>query len=157
MIGARVAAEARSWIGTPWCHGASCKAAGADCLGLVRGVWRGVVGAEPAAVPPYPVDWAEAGGALALAKALRQHFGPAGIEAVGDVLLFQLSSRGPAKHLGVQTVCGSAPRFVHACSGHGVVEVALSAPWRRRLVARFAFPDARAAWRKPTWQTHGGD
>ena len=140
MTGARVVAEARSWVGTPWCHGASCKGAGADCLGLVRGIWRGVVGPEPAALPPYPMDWAEAGGASALAEAMERHFRPTDVEAEGDVLLFQLSSRGPAKHLGVQTACGAVPRFLHACSGHGVVEVALSAPWRRRLVARFGFP-----------------
>ena len=142
MIGVQVAAEARAWLGTPWCHGASCKGAGTDCLGLLRGVWRGVLGPEPAVVPPYPMDWAEAGGALALARALEHHFRQADVEAIGDVLLFRLSPRGAAKHLGLQTACGPVPRFVHACSGHGVVEVALSAPWRRRLVGRFSFPEA---------------
>lgn len=142
MIGARVAAAARDWVGTPWCHGASCKGGGADCLGLVRGVWREVLGSEPVTVPAYPTDWAEAGAAEALTQALRHHFRVCDTEAIGDVLLFRLSSRGPAKHLGLQTDCGAVPRFVHACSGHGVVEVALSAPWRRRLVARFCFPEA---------------
>ncbi|MGB3409057.1 MAG: peptidase, partial [Jannaschia sp.] len=28
-----------------------------------------------------------------------------------------------------------------AYSGHGVVESPLSAPWRRRIVARFEFPE----------------
>ena len=31
---------ARSWIGTPYEHQASCAGAGADCLGLLRGIWR---------------------------------------------------------------------------------------------------------------------
>ena len=47
---------------------------------------------------------------------------------------------GVAKHVGVQTRIGTEARFVHAYSGHGVVETFLSFPWRRRLVARFAFP-----------------
>jgi len=31
-------------------------------------------------------------------------------------------------------------KFIHAYSGHGVVESPLSAPWQRRIVARFQFP-----------------
>ncbi|MGY6409695.1 MAG: peptidase [Alkalilacustris sp.] len=140
MTGVQVARFARSWVGTPWCHGASCKGAGADCLGLVRGVWRDILGRDPVGVPPYREDWAETGEAMALVDALQHHLKPAETEGVGDVLLFRLSARGPAKHLGLQTACGAAPRFVHACSGHGVVEVALSAPWGRRLVSRFTLP-----------------
>jgi cell wall-associated NlpC family hydrolase len=49
---AAIVAEARSWIGTPYRHQASLKGVGTDCLGLLRGVWRGVIGAEPEAVPP---------------------------------------------------------------------------------------------------------
>ncbi|HXO72313.1 MAG TPA: peptidase P60, partial [Bradyrhizobium sp.] len=37
---AAIVAEARSWIGTRYCHQASLKGVGCDCLGLVRGVWR---------------------------------------------------------------------------------------------------------------------
>ncbi|MFZ2468534.1 MAG: peptidase, partial [Parvibaculum sedimenti] len=44
---AAVVAAARAWIGTPYRHQASCKGAGADCLGLVRGLWREFHGAEP--------------------------------------------------------------------------------------------------------------
>jgi hypothetical protein len=56
----RIIAEARSWIGTPYRHQASLKGVGCDCLGLLRGVWRAVMGAEPE-TPPYAPDWAEAG------------------------------------------------------------------------------------------------
>lgn len=138
----RVAAAARGWIGTPWCHGASCRGAGSDCLGLLRGLWRELCGPEPEPVPAYPCDWAESGADMALHDALARNFlwrEPAA-EAVGDVLLFRLRAGGPAKHLAIQVACGAHPAFVHACAGHGVVEAALSAPWRRRLVARFAFP-----------------
>lgn len=58
-IGERVACVARGWIGTPYRHQASSKAAGADCLGLLRGVWREIYGDEPEAVPAYTPDWSE--------------------------------------------------------------------------------------------------
>ena len=42
----RLVSEARLWLGTPYVHQMACRGAGCDCLGLVRGVWRGVYGAE---------------------------------------------------------------------------------------------------------------
>jgi NlpC/P60 family putative phage cell wall peptidase len=138
----RVVEIARSWIGTPYLHQASCRGAGADCLGLVRGVWREFRGAEPVAVPPYSPDWSEARREEALWIAARRHLVPreAGVAEPGDVLLFRMRAGSVAKHLGILTESGTAPRFIHAYSGHGVVENSLSAPWRRRVVAAFAFP-----------------
>jgi NlpC/P60 family putative phage cell wall peptidase len=45
--GERVLALAGGWIGTPYRHQASLKGVGCDCLGLIRGIWRGVYGHEP--------------------------------------------------------------------------------------------------------------
>ena len=44
---AAIVSEARAWIATPYVHQQATKGAGCDCLGLVRGVWRVVMGAEP--------------------------------------------------------------------------------------------------------------
>ena len=44
---AAIVAEARGWIGTPYRHQASLKGVGADCIGLVRGVWRAFHGEDP--------------------------------------------------------------------------------------------------------------
>ena len=60
MRRAAIVAAARSWIGTPYRHQASLKGVGCDCLGLLRGVWRDVVGDEPERPPAYSRDWAEA-------------------------------------------------------------------------------------------------
>jgi len=54
-----IVAAARGWLGTPYRHQAACRGAGCDCLGLVRGVWREVVGDEPDRPPAYSVDWSE--------------------------------------------------------------------------------------------------
>jgi NlpC/P60 family putative phage cell wall peptidase len=136
-----IVTAARRWIGTPYLHQASRRGAGADCLGLVRGVWREVIGAEPAAIPPYGPDWSEPQGEERLWDAARTYLQekPLDREAPGDVLLFRMRDGGVAKHLGIAAEVGAGASFIHAYSGHGVVESALTPPWRRRIVARFAF------------------
>lgn len=129
---------ARGWIGTPYLHQGSCPGAGADCLGLIRGLWRARLGAEPEAVPPYSPRWDELGGDEALWAAMARHFRPAPVARPGQVLLFRMAARARAKHLGVASGPAS---FIHACPRAGVIEVALSAPWARRVVARFDWPD----------------
>lgn len=141
---ARVVAIARRWIGTPYRHQASVEGAGCDCLGLVRGVWRELKGAEPAgAVPVYSMDWGEPQREESLWAAARTYLvqKPLDEVAAGDVLLFRMRARAVAKHLGIQAATGASCSFVHAYSGHDVTESPLSLPWRRRIVARFAFPE----------------
>ncbi len=137
-----VVTAARRWIGTPYRHQASVRGAGTDCLGLLRGVWREVYGAEPEAVPPYSADWSEPQGEETLWHAALRHLElkPLSRPDAGDVLLFRMRDGAVAKHLGIQSEAGAQPTFIHAYSGHGVVESPLSAPWRRRIAARFAFP-----------------
>lgn len=135
-----IVAAARGWIGTPYVHQASCRGAGADCLGLLRGVWREVMGAEPEAVPPYTADWSEAGGREDLMAAAGRWLCPSAGVAAGQVLLFRMREGAVAKHLGIQAETGAGASFIHAYGGHGVVESPLSEPWARRVVARFDFP-----------------
>ena len=133
---------ARSWIGTPYVHQASAKGAGADCLGLLRGVWRELFGAEPEAVPAYSPDWSEPQRIEALWAAAARHLveKPVAQIAPGDVILFRMRAGSVAKHLGIVGRAGASASFIHSYSGHGVLESALTAPWRRRIVAAFEFP-----------------
>lgn len=135
-----VVAVARGWIGTPYLHQASLRGAGADCLGLLRGVWREVVGPEPEAVPSYTPDWSEAGQREDLWHAAERWLRPARAAGPGQVLLFRMREGMVAKHLGISAEEGGMPSFVHAYCGHGVVESPLSDPWARRIVGRFDFP-----------------
>ena len=139
--GAHIVALAREWLGTPYLHQASCKGAGTDCLGLLRGIWREVLGAEPMPVPAYTADWSEAGGREDLLTAARLWLLPVAEPGLGDVLVFRMRAGAVAKHLGIASVLGDAPRFIHAYSGHAVVETALSEPWQRRIAARLRFPE----------------
>ena len=137
-----IVAEARSWIGTPYLHQASVKGAGADCLGLLRGVWRAVCGAEPEPVPAYTADWAEPDGReVLMAAAARVLCRKQARDAlIGDVILFRMRDGSIAKHLGIQSAVGAEAAFIHAYTHHGVIESPLSLPWERRIAARFAFP-----------------
>ena len=137
---ARLLAEARTWLGTPYHHQMSVKGLGTDCLGLVRGLWRGLYGAEPEPVPAYSRDWAEASGRETLLLSARRHFTP--IEPAearpGDLLVFRYRQGSAAKHVGLLT--GPAT-LIHACESGPVCEIVLTPWWRRRIAAVFAFPD----------------
>lgn len=140
---AKVVEIARSWIGTPYCHQASVKGVGTDCLGLVRGLWRALYISEPELVPEYSATWSEATGEERLWHAARRHLivqNCAGEPKPGEILLFRMRKSGVAKHFGIAACQGGCPSFIHAYSGHSVVESALSTPWRKRIVERFVFP-----------------
>jgi NlpC/P60 family putative phage cell wall peptidase len=137
----RVIAAARGWLGTPYHDQASVRGVGCDCLGLVRGVWREVVGPEPLALPPYSRDWGETGECEPLAEAARQvmqELPSTGI-VPGALILFRMRTGSVAKHCGIVT---APDRFIHAYERTGVVEVPLDAAWRRRIVFAFLFPSA---------------
>ena len=137
---AAIVAAARGWIGTPYHHQASLKHVGCDCLGLVRGLWRELVGPEPEGLPAYSPDWAEADRSERLLAAGDRHFARVDVAAAqpGDVLLFRWRDGAAAKHLAILT---APDRIVHAYDAAKMVaEVSLVPFWRRRIVAAFRFP-----------------
>lgn len=140
----KIVREARGWIETPYRHQASLKGAGADCLGLVRGIWRGVIGPEPEGTwPRYTPEWAETTGIDKLLDALGRHctaIDPATILG-GDILLFRWREDLPAKHV---AILATRTRMVHAHSRHAVKETEIPRQWRERVVGAFAYPGAVA-------------
>lgn len=137
-----IVAAARGWIGTPYRHQASAKGAGCDCLGLIRGVYREVMGDEPEMPPAYAPDWAEARGPNeAMVEAARRHLIERDRAAMmpGDVMLFRLTPGTSAKHA---AICTPDNRMIHAYSGHSVAETSLTPWWARRLAFVFSFPES---------------
>jgi NlpC/P60 family putative phage cell wall peptidase len=142
---AGIVAEARAWIDTPYRHQASLKGAGADCLGLIRGVYRTFYGPEKESIAPYSPNWAEETGQETLRDAARRHL--VEIDAApfrdgaplndGDVILIRVRDRGPAKHA---AIVSGADSIIHAYDRHAVAENALPAAWRRRIAYAFRFP-----------------
>lgn len=144
---ALIAERARGWLGTPYRHQASLKGEGADCLGLVRGLWREAIGPEPEPPPPYSADWAETGGEEVLLAALKRWMVEISPEAaaVGDILVFRMAIGAPARHCGVLSQGGlkrdaDEARMIHAYWGRAVVESWLGSWWRARVAAAFAWP-----------------
>lgn len=129
---------ARRFLGTPYRHQASLAGAGCDCLGLLRGVWRALYGAEPEAMPPYRADMRDPLNAAALRDAAERLLVPkAGPVEAGQVVLFRLNRMVEPKHCGIMV---SADRFIHAQERLGVVEANLTEGWRARVYGRFRFP-----------------
>lgn len=135
----QIVRAAEGWIGTPYQHQASRKGAGTDCLGLLRGVWRELCGAEPLAVPPYSPDWAGVEPGDMLMRAARTCLAeiPAGSAREGDVLLFRMGLGAPAKHCAIIAAPG---RIIHAYWGRSVCITRLVPWWERRIAAAFSFP-----------------
>ncbi len=134
-----VVAAARLFRGTPYRHQASLAGAGCDCLGLLRGVWRGLYGAEPMAVPAYRADMRDPTNAGALRRAAEALLvAEAGPMAAGQVLLFRLGGLAEPKHCGILV---SPTRFIHAQERLGVVEADMTEAWARRVSGRFRFPE----------------
>lgn len=134
-----IVAAALDWVGTPYQHQASRKGAGTDCLGLLRGVWRELLGSEPCIVPPYSPDWRDTGPADRLLEEVRAcmvEIAP-GRANTGDVLLFRMALGAPTKHCALIT----EPRhIIHAYWGRSVCVTRLVPWWERRIAAAFAFP-----------------
>lgn len=165
----KVCNSARGWIGTPYHHQQSVKGAGCDCLGLLRGVYREVVGAEPEKMPNYSPGWDEVSKREDMLTVCARHlvdecgdylsprsdnagngdasarhgFAPGlvtdRIVAPGRVIVFRMKRTAVAKHCGVVVQGG---RFIHSHEGHGVVEVDLAPHWAAKIVGVFAFPGA---------------
>ncbi len=136
---ARIVKAARRWIGTPYHDQASVRGVGCDCLGLLRGVWRDVVGPEPMPVPPYSRDWGETGPVEVLAEAARAAMQELEVSEArsGDVILFRMRAGAIAKHVGILSGVG---RFIHAYERTGVIEEHLTPAWQRRIAFAFRFP-----------------
>ncbi len=147
---ARIVKATRRWLGTPYHDQASVRGVGCDCLGLLRGVWRDVVGPEPLddtrPVPPYSRDWGEAGPIEVLAEAARAAMVELDISEArtGDVILFRMRAGAIAKHCGIlsgNNRSGRSHRFIHAYERSGVIEEHLTPAWQRRIAYAFRFPD----------------
>ena len=136
-----VVATAHSWLGTPYHDQASQRGVGCDCLGLARGVWRDVVGAESFPIPPYSRDWGEIGPREVLAEGARCMMAEVALaDAVpGALVLFRMTPRAIAKHVGILTTPES---FIHSYERLGVIEEVLTPIWRRRIAFAFLFPES---------------
>lgn len=138
------AAEARLWIGTPYRDQHSTRGAGCDCLGLLRGVYRSVVGAEPETPPPYGPSWGEVGDREPMLEAADRHLirvqrpiAPGDLSS-GDVLVFRMRRGRVAKHCAIVTGVGL---MTHACaSSDRVAEHIITPYWFTKIAGVYQWP-----------------
>jgi NlpC/P60 family putative phage cell wall peptidase len=130
-------AEILLWIGTPFVKDASLRGVGADCAGLIHGVWREGFSTSYPQRPSRETSIETAAATLLLAQPLNP--------APADILLFAPKAGEPATHAGFITdATPKAARFVHAHWGQGVVESRFGAWWAARLVGVYSFPETQS-------------
>lgn len=126
-VGVIIAAEAQSWIGTPFVWQGRVKGVGVDCKGLVAGVAQAVGRPEGQSLEALAGDYGVRVDALRLRRGLARLFDPASEIAPGDVLL--LTMGGKPQHLGIAI---DPRRMVH-CYSAGPQQVIEAAIGRGRL------------------------
>lgn len=141
----QIISTARSWIGTPYRHRVVKKGrnGGADCVGLVIGVYNELYGESVGKIPEYTPWWAEETGEELMVELMRSHrhsielgrdeLGP------GDIFVLRMKYNGPAKHCGFVSFNN---QIIHAYSGHAVLETDWPAGWKRRIRYGFRFGKA---------------
>lgn len=125
-------AAARACLGTPFHHQGRLAGVGLDCIGLIV-VALGQVGV---AVQDR-TDYAPRPDGVSLLAALEAH-GARRVDAIeaGDILLFRYDHQ--PQHV---ALASGAESMIHAFAPAGrVVETALGAYWRRRLVGIYRLP-----------------
>jgi NlpC/P60 family putative phage cell wall peptidase len=133
-----IVSAALTWLGTPYRHQASRLGAGCDCLGLIRGVWRTLYGAEPVMMPPYSRISRDRRGGDQLLEAAKLFLINSDTNVLpGRVVLFRLHAKLPPRHCGIIV---DENHFIHAQERSGVLVSRFDANWRRRIHSLFEFP-----------------
>ena len=132
-----VIAEARSWIGTPWKHQGCVRGRACDCVGLIKGVARGLGLAGASVDTEAYRGYARLPNPETMLKGLAEHMIPIPAEAAGpgDVVLFRLG--GQPQHLAILSDEGIIHAFAEA---RRVVEQRMPVAWRRQIVRAYSFP-----------------
>lgn len=133
-----IVAHALTWDKTPYHHQAALRGVGADCLGLLRGVYEHLYGKQPEKPPPYSASWAESGGRELLLNAAHKYLEPAEYDGWrdGDVLIFRVKSASAAKHCGIVV---DDKHMIHAVSRRGTMVTGI-AEWGNNVAGVFKFP-----------------
>ncbi len=140
---AAIVAEATRWVGTPYCHQASRRGVGADCLGLIIGVWNALADTPLELTRQDRKSWAQHAEGEPLIAGLRQFLQPVAPANAqpGDILALRWRRQWPASHLAIKMPQAT---IIHAYEGGQVVHSNL-APWAHHVAVAFAFPTFDAA------------
>lgn len=139
LIAAWLAAS-NAWLGTPYRHQAARRGVGADCVGLIAGIWAEIYGTAPSYARDYAKGWAEVGRDERLLNACRQYCQLQDVRKApeaGDLIVFRPVANALAKHI---ALCSGPAKMRHAVERRCVCETAITPWWRRCLVGIFKPP-----------------
>lgn len=142
---AAVAAEALTWVDTPYHHHARLKGVGVDCAQILLAIYVDALQLiEPLDVGTYPpqwhlhrdeeryLDWLQRAGAVAVQS-----------PALGDIAVFQFGRT--FSHSAIVVEEGEDPRMVHAYQAAGVICTRASEfPLSGQAVRFFTLPELDA-------------
>lgn len=146
-----VLTAANKWLQTPYHHRASRRGVGADCLGLICGIISDVYGLPAQALPRYTRDWNEVEGKEQFSEGLAKVFTAVPIEEAiaGDLFLFAMMRRPPAKHIAILECPTSKPgkpwrdgQIIDAREIGGVARRKLDRALKARTAFAYRFPDS---------------
>lgn len=132
---AAVVAEAMSWRGTGFHHGARLKGVGVDCAQLVIAVFSACGLVEAPAIEFYAPDWFLHEDRDRVLEALRPHCVPVDWVAPGNIALFRYGRA--VSHCAIVVEALPEPMVVHSFRGVGVTleSIARGTPLRDRLAS----------------------
>ena len=126
---ARVVAEARSWVNTPYHHAANLKGIGVDCAMLLVEVFKTVGVIEPSFDPrPYPKDWYLHRSEEIFMEGMFQYAKRVKSPQPGDVALYRIGRT--ASH---GAIVVDEQTMVHAYAGSRKVELCELDCWISKL------------------------
>lgn len=146
---ARIVAEARAWVGTPFHHQASTRGVGCDCAGLLKGVALavGLLPPDYASRPEYRelFGYGRLPQGERLTEICNRFMRPVARARMraGDAVLVRIASN--PRHLGILIPWRKGLGIVHAaCTSDGrygsVIEHRLMFHHRMEFVSAYAFP-----------------
>lgn len=138
----QIVSEAEKFVGTPYRHQGALPGSGADCIGLIRGMWKALYGWEPPEAVDYTPDIGEGNHVETMLEMADKYLLVKLKEErlPGDVLMFRLKSHMVVKHTGILVGSPVGEQFIHAQSGDMVRKTFLSTPWLKLLHAVYSFP-----------------
>lgn len=134
---ADVVTTARAWLLTRWCHQASARGVGSDCIGLVAGVARelGIEGAQLFYIDNAIRGYGREPNPAMLLSACDRYLDPCADPKPGDILLLRFNA--DPQHFALV----SAPNYmIHAyAQARKVVENRIDNVWRSRIVRAYSY------------------
>lgn len=135
-FGILIAAEAETWIDTPFVWQGRIKARGCDCKGLVAGVFAALGRPEADSLDALAGDYGDVVDARRLRAGLARQFDRVFVPEPGDILLIRTG--GTAQHLAIHAPRGGA--------GLRTIEAMVDGPCRVRPFRRHA-GEVDSIWR----------